>query len=559
MTATLGKKTTLSLILVLAASSLFAMDINKLPPDNWAAPATWSPAKSRGVGTMDLTNPLPLVPLAPCRIVDTRGGAPITGGIFTGGSDVRSYAVSGICGIPSSARALSLNFTITGPGQIGPGFLLAWPTGGAVPPVSILNWDHFQAQIANAAVVPTNTSVSFTVNVSAPTHVIIDVNGYYYDGASAITLTTGENFRILASIASGGAIYGTNGDSSGYGVWGNNVGGIGIYGTSTFYNGVWGQSTLWDAVAAFGGRDGAYLQGARNGAIGATVGTTGALVGLAGVTASPSNNAAGVLGIGGTGGSAGAGVLGSSGVLGTAKTGDGVAGISQSRAVVGLLFDSAGGFLAEGDLATHAGGSSTYGLWTFGDTGIASGTKFFVEPHPTDASKVIRYAALEGPESGTYFRGSARTVRGQAVIEVPESFRMVTDEERLTVQVTPIGDLATMAVASKDLNHIVVRSSKDVTFDYLVHGVRRAFKNQQPIVEGGEFMPRSPEERMPAYLTEEDRSRLIANGTYNPDGTVNQATAERLGWTKLWADREAEARAFAQKAAAEREVDRQKR
>ena len=519
MTATLGKKTTLSLILVLAASSLFAMDINKLPPDNWAAPATWSPAKSRGVGTMDLTNPLPLVPLAPCRIVDTRGGAPITGGIFTGGSDVRSYAVSGICGIPSSARALSLNFTITGPGQTGPGFLLAWPTGGAVPPVSILNWDHFQAQIANAAVVPTNTSVSFTVNVSAPTHVIIDVNGYYYDGASAITLTTGENFRILASIASGGAIYGTNGDSSGYGVW--------------------GQSTLWDAVAAFGGRDGAYLQGARNGAIGATVGTTGALVGLAGVTASPSNNAAGVVGVGGTGASAGAGVLGSSGVLGTAKTGDGVAGISQSRAVVGLLFDSAGGFLAEGDLATHAGGSSTYGLWTFGDTGIASGTKFFVEPHPTDASKVIRYAALEGPESGTYFRGSARTVRGQAVIEVPESFRMVTDEERLTVQVTPIGDLATMAVASKDLNHIVVRSSKDVTFDYLVHGVRRAFKNQQPIVE--------------------DRSRLIANGTYNPDGTVNQATAERLGWTKLWADREAEARAFAQKAAAEREVDRQKR
>jgi hypothetical protein len=135
---------------------------------------------------------------------------------------------------------------------------------------------------------------------------------------------------------------------------------------------------------------------------------------------------------------------------------------------------------------------------------------------------------------------------------------MVTDAEGLTVHVTPVGDLATMAVASRDLNHIVVRSSKDVSFDYLVHGVRRAFKNFQPIIEGGEFMPRSPEERMPAYLTEEDRSRLIANGTYNQDGTVNTATAERLGWTKIWADREAETRALAEKAAAQREEDRQK-
>src|SRR5450759_3285468 len=113
---------------------------------NWSAPATWTPTRAvgRGVSTMGaVTSPIPFIGLAPCRIVDTRGnGAPIQGGMFTGGSDVRDYAVAGICGIPGSAEALSLNFTVTGPGQTAAGFLVAWPTGGAVPPVSILNWDH---------------------------------------------------------------------------------------------------------------------------------------------------------------------------------------------------------------------------------------------------------------------------------------------------------------------------------------------------------------------------------------------------------------------------------
>ena len=59
---------------------------------------------------------------------------------------------------------------------------------------------------------------------------------------------------------------------------------------------------------------------------------------------------------------------------------------------------------------------------------------------------VIRYVALEGPESGTYFRGRGKIVRGVAEIAVPDSFRMVTDAEGLSIQVTPIGEMATVAV-----------------------------------------------------------------------------------------------------------------
>ena len=62
-------------------------------------------------------------------------------------------------------------------------------------------------------------------------------------------------------------------------------------------------------------------------------------------------------------------------------------------------------------------------------------------------------------------------------------------------------------------------------------------------------MPRSPADRMPAYLTEEAKRRLVANGTYNEDGTVNMQTAERAGWTRAWVDRDELTRESAAKAA----------
>src|SRR5437773_1935962 len=181
---------------VLVAAIVSGQELTSDRIANWAAPSTWSPSRSAGVHTLsDATKPLPFIGLPPCRILDTRGnGAPLQGGIFTGGSDVRSYTIPPICGVATNAAAVSLNFTVTGPGQTTAGFLLAWPTGGAVPPVSILNWDHVPAQVANAAVVPTNGSGSITVNVSAPTHVIMDINGYY----SSAPASAGS-FKILTS------------------------------------------------------------------------------------------------------------------------------------------------------------------------------------------------------------------------------------------------------------------------------------------------------------------------------------------------------------------------
>jgi hypothetical protein len=188
--------------------------------------------------------------------------------------------------------------------------------------------------------------------------------------------------------------------------------------------------------------------------------------------------------------------------------------------------------------ANFGGGSNSYGVWgkgldygvfSEGDTG-ATGTKSFVHPHPTDPSKEIRYVSLEGPESGTYFRGSGRLVGGMAVIEVPESFRLVTEEEGLTVQLTAVGGPGMLWVESQDLDTIVVRGEPDVAFHYFANGVRQGFADHEAIVPNKGYVPKVRGEAFGEVLRPAQRQRLVDNGTLNTDFTPNEATAARLGW-----------------------------
>ncbi len=105
------------------------------------------------------------------------------------------------------------------------------------------------------------------------------------------------------------------------------------------------------------------------------------------------------------------------------------------------------------------------------------GTKSFVAADPADAGRELVYAALEGPEAGTYHRGSARTDGGEAVIELPGHFGAVTEAAGLTVQLTPIGGWSRLYVAEKSPRRLVVRSAdgEEVEFDYLVQGVRKGY------------------------------------------------------------------------------------
>jgi len=207
---------------------------------------------------------------------------------------------------------------------------------------------------------------------------------------------------------------------------------------------------------------------------------------------------------------------------GTGSSGIGVRG-TQNGSGWGVLGETVGSGVGVLGIAPAPG----FAVYSSGDFG-ASGTKSFVQPHPQDASKEIRFVCLEGNESGTYFRGSARLVDGQARIEVPEEFRLASEPTSLTVQITGIGR-GEIWTEVKNLDEIVIAGERDIEFDYLVNGVRRGFDGFQAIRHNRSFVPRFrgvPMEHVPLQV----RDILVENGSLNADYTPNEATAYQMGW-----------------------------
>lgn len=170
-----------------------------------------------------------------------------------------------------------------------------------------------------------------------------------------------------------------------------------------------------------------------------------------------------------------------------------------------------------------------YGVWSSGDYG-GNGAKFFVQPHPGDPSKEIRFVSLEGNESGTYFRGSGQLIDGRAVIDVPEEFRLVSESSDLTVQLTAMGPDAGLWVESKSLDEVVIRGHGSAAFDYLVNGVRRGFLDMQLVRENRAYVPEVRGIPFGTQLREGHRQILVENGILNPDYTPNEQTAADWGW-----------------------------
>jgi hypothetical protein len=542
--------------------------------ENWTVPAYARP--SSGLSAMtDVSPGVGFVAAAPCRLVDTRSGSGFPAGYgppWLSAGVPRNFDLnsSPTCpGIPDGVDAYSLNVTVTN--TQGPGFLLIYPEGGSQPNVSSINYLAGDT-LANAVIVPAGTggSIRIVAGVSG-TDVIIDINGYFTD-----SYNSGVSFRAIGNVPGGpspgsGVIFGHNtntatnysngaaffSDSCGYasagvvgqdlsfggpgcgpvfGVWG--IAGSGEAGSSGVYG--WQMAPIGEV---FG------VTGITNSESDDTAGvwaysspTSGRTYGVIGESNGSSRGAAGVLGIDVTGTTASAsGPGGTLGIRGDSRFGTGILGLSEDhdggqRAVSGQLVHFSTGLpVASGHLGYDAG-DNNYAVFAAGDYG-GSGAKYFVEPHPVDASKVIRYVALEGPEAGTYFRGKGRFQNGVATIDVPEDFRLVTDPDSLSVVATPIGDMAVIAVSRVALDRIVLRGSRNVEFFYLVNGVRKTHKDLTPIVAGREFAPQSADAKMPSHLTEGQKRILIANGTYNADGTVNLQTARRLGWDRIWEER----------------------
>ena len=201
----------LFLIGVFGTVSADAQQTGQKAIPNWSAPATWTPPRSGRVHTLaNITSPLPFIGVTPCRIADTRGNG------FEGdygppslvADATRSFTITGQCGIPANAAAVSFNFGALNAG--GPGDLTVFPAGSSVPLVSTLNYNANTPNIANAAIVPLGDGGAITVQANAVAiDLIIDVNGYFaQSGVAASNTFLGSDAGNFTTIGTENSAFG---------------------------------------------------------------------------------------------------------------------------------------------------------------------------------------------------------------------------------------------------------------------------------------------------------------------------------------------------------------
>ncbi len=130
--------------------------------------------------------------ITPCRVYDTRTGLPSAGGTNGGimlTATPRAFRMRGLCGVPSTAAAVSVNLTVTEP-QASQGDLRVAPFPGTFPAQSTSNY-YAGETVANGAIVPLGTVNPGTdpdIQIDAAGapftqkwtyHLLIDVNGYF--------------------------------------------------------------------------------------------------------------------------------------------------------------------------------------------------------------------------------------------------------------------------------------------------------------------------------------------------------------------------------------------
>jgi hypothetical protein len=123
--------------------------------------------------------PIGYFTVTPCRVVDTRNpDGPLAGPALAAGGD-RLFTIAGACGIPPSAKAVSVSIAVTGPTSRGNVRLRAGGTPVAL--VSSINYATDQTR-SNNAIVPLSATGQIAVSThqaAGTVHFILDVNGYF--------------------------------------------------------------------------------------------------------------------------------------------------------------------------------------------------------------------------------------------------------------------------------------------------------------------------------------------------------------------------------------------
>ena len=118
--------------------------------------------------------------LTPCRILDTRDPDGPLGGPVLAPESSRLFMMTGVCGVPADASALSANVTVTQ--TTAAGGLTLHPGDEATPEASTISFGAGRTRANNAMLLLAGDGTG-TVNVvnrsPGSVHVIVDVNGYF--------------------------------------------------------------------------------------------------------------------------------------------------------------------------------------------------------------------------------------------------------------------------------------------------------------------------------------------------------------------------------------------
>ncbi|MEZ5250875.1 MAG: hypothetical protein R2713_17185 [Ilumatobacteraceae bacterium] len=125
------------------------------------------------------------VPIAPCRLFDTRPAPDTVGARNTALAPGDTFTAqvtgtNGNCTLPAGAVAVTMNVVVVSP--TADSFLTVFPADVARPLASSLNWEAGQAPTPNAVTVELSATgaVNF-YNLAGQVHVAVDVVGYHVD------------------------------------------------------------------------------------------------------------------------------------------------------------------------------------------------------------------------------------------------------------------------------------------------------------------------------------------------------------------------------------------
>lgn len=147
---------------------------------------------SADAAASDLSSILPppvalrFVPIAPCRVADTRNAAGAFGGPLLAGGSTRDFVIpNSACGVRQTAQAYSLNVAVVPSGPLG--FLTLWPAGQARPLAATLNSPDGRIK-STAAIVPVGAGGAISVFVTDATQLMLDINGYFVPASDPAAL-----------------------------------------------------------------------------------------------------------------------------------------------------------------------------------------------------------------------------------------------------------------------------------------------------------------------------------------------------------------------------------